>query len=142
MTERPGRGPDPSDLLDSLARVSFTVAGLLTRTAAEHDLSLTQLRVIAVLRDREPTMAQLADHLGLGRSSVSGLVDRAVDRGLVRRVASAEDGRAVRVTLTPDGRGLARELGRVVDARVAPMTDRLGPADRTRLDSLLRRLLA
>lgn len=142
MTERPGHGPDPSDLLDSLARVSFTVAGLLTRTAAEHDLSLTQLRVIAVLRDREPTMAQLADHLGLGRSSVSGLVDRAVDRGLVRRVASAEDGRAVRVTLTPDGRGLAHELGRVVDARVAPMTDRLGPADRTRLDSLLRRLLA
>lgn len=73
----------------------------------EHDLSLTQLRVLAILRDREPMMVERAAHLGLERSAVSGPVDRAVRRGLVRRDASEKDGRAVRVALTPDGRRLA-----------------------------------
>ena len=76
--------PVPSDVVDSLVLASFTVIALLSRVAAEHDLSLTQVRVLAILRDREPTMAELADYLGLERSSVSGLIDRAVRRGLVR----------------------------------------------------------
>ena len=121
--------------------MSFAVAACLTRAAAEHDLSLTQLRVLAILRDREPTMAHLADHLGLRRSTVSGLVDRGVARGLVERVPSREDGRAVRVALTPDGRRLGAELVRAVDREVAPMTDRLQPDERTVLDGLLRRML-
>ena len=71
--------------MDSLVQTSFTVVALLSRVAAEHDLSLTQLRVLAILRDRTPTMTELATHLGLERSSVSGLVDRGVRRGIVRR---------------------------------------------------------
>ena len=57
---------------------SFEVIAVLSRAAARHDLSLTQLRMLGVLRDREPRMAELADFLGLDRSTVSGLVDRAV----------------------------------------------------------------
>jgi len=111
--------PVPSDVVDSLVLASFTVIALLSRVAAEHDLSLTQVRVLAILRDREPTMAELADYLGLERSSVSGLIDRAVRRGLVRRDASEDDGRAVRVSLTPDGRRLAsagaQEVGELLE---------------------------
>jgi hypothetical protein len=57
--------PVASDVVDSLVLASFTVIALLSRVAAEHDLSLTQLRVLAILRDREPTMAELAGYLGL-----------------------------------------------------------------------------
>ncbi|MGP0022346.1 MAG: MarR family winged helix-turn-helix transcriptional regulator, partial [Streptosporangiaceae bacterium] len=84
MTAQPGRDSHSAEMMDSLVRASFTVIALLSRVAAEHDLSLTQLRVLAILRDREPTMAELATYLGLERSSVSGLIDRAVRRGLVR----------------------------------------------------------
>src|ERR1700683_1415341 len=84
--------PVPADVVDSLVLASFTVIALLSRVAAEHDLSLTQLRVLAILRDREPTMAELADYLGLERSSVSGLIDRAVKRRLVRRGARGVGG--------------------------------------------------
>ena len=88
------------DLLDALVQTSFDVIGIVSRVAAAHDLSLTQLRLIAILRDREPTLSQLADHLGLDRSTISGLIDRAAARGLVERVANPADRRSARVALT------------------------------------------
>jgi DNA-binding MarR family transcriptional regulator len=130
-----------SDLVDSLAQTSFTVIALLTRTAAEHDVSLTQLRALAILRDREPTMAELADFLGLERSSVSGLMDRAVRRGLVRRTVSSEDGRAVHVSLTAAGHRLAAQVAGEVADLLAPMTGRLSAAEQKRLAALLFAML-
>ena len=127
--------------MDSLVQVSFTVIALLSRAAAEHDLSLTQLRVLAILRDREPTMARLAEHLGLERSSVSGLIDRAVRRGLVRRAASGDDGRAVRVSLTHDGQRLAALLTGEIGDLITPVTSHLSPAEQKRLATLLTRML-
>ena len=130
-----------SDLVDSLAQTSFTVIALLTRTAAEHDVSLTQLRALAILRDREPTMAELAGFLGLERSSVSGLMDRAVRRGLVGRTVSSEDGRAVHVSLTAAGHRLAAQVGAEVADLLAPMTGRLSAAEQKRLAALLFAML-
>jgi DNA-binding MarR family transcriptional regulator len=141
MTLRSGHDPASSDVMDSLVRVSFTVIALLSQAAAAHDLSLTQLRVLAILRDRDPKMAELAAHLGLDRSSVSGLIDRAVRRGLVRRETSSDDGRAVRVSLAPDGQRLARLLTEEIGGLITPLTGRLSPVDQNRLSVLLGRLL-
>jgi DNA-binding MarR family transcriptional regulator len=134
--------PEPllAAVVDSLVQTSFQVIALLSRVAAEHELSLTQLRVLAILRDREPTMAELAAHLGLERSSVSGLVDRAVNRGLVRRDASEDDGRAVRVSLTPDGQRLAGVGAAEIADLLAPMTRNLSQAEQKRLSVLLGKL--
>ncbi len=140
MTARQDPARD-DEVMDGLVQVSFTVIALLTRAAAEHDLSLTQLRVLAILRDREPTMAALATHLGLERSSVSGLVDRAVGRGLLRRDASDEDGRAVRISLTEDGRALAGVLTERIGHLVGPLTRTLAAAERRRLGTLLTKML-
>jgi DNA-binding MarR family transcriptional regulator len=141
MTPRSGHDPAPADVMDSLVQASFTVIALLSQAAAAHDLSLTQLRVLAILRDRNPKMAELAAHLGLDRSSVSGLIDRAVRRGLVRRETSSDDGRAVRVSLGPGGQRLASLLTEEIGGLIAPMTSNLSPADQNRLSVLLNRLL-
>ena len=130
------------ELRDALVRVSFTVMALLTQVAAEHDLSLTQLRVLGILRDREPTMAELATYMGLERSTVSGLIDRAVQRSLVRKDADPADGRAVRVSLTSE----ARRLGHVVIVEIgellAPLTGHLNPSEQARLTALLSKTLS
>jgi MarR family transcriptional regulator, lower aerobic nicotinate degradation pathway regulator len=86
-------------------------------------------------------MAALAAYLGLERSSVSGLIDRAVRRGLVRRDTSDEDGRAVRISLTPDGHRLASLLTGEIGDRLRPMTSSLSPDDQKRLGALLRKML-
>ena len=129
------------DLRDGLVQVSFAVIAVLSRVAAEQDLSLTQLRVLGILRDRQPTMAELATHLGLERSTVSGLIDRAVQRGLVRKTADRADGRSVRVSLTAEARRLASGVSADIGELMAPMTERLNPVERRRLSALLGKVL-
>lgn len=141
MSNHAGAGTVPTGLLDNLVLTSFTVIALLSRTAAEHDMSLTQLRMLAILRDRTPAMADLAGFLGLERSSVSGLIDRAARRGLVQRVASSDDGRSVQVSLTEDGHRLADQVAGEVAGLVAPLTGALSPAEQSRLTLLLGKML-
>jgi DNA-binding MarR family transcriptional regulator len=133
---------EKDDVLDGLVQTSFTVMALLSQVAAAHDMSLTQLRVLAILRDREPKLTELAAYLGLERSSVSGLVDRAVRRGLVSRVASADDGRAVRLSLTGEGHREAERGAAEIATLLAPMMGALTPAEQNRLGGLLQKLLS
>ena len=129
------------DLRDSLVQVSFAVIAVLSRVAAEQDLSLTQLRVLGILRDRQPTMADLASYLGLERSTVSGLIDRAVQRGLVQKDADPADGRSVRVSLTERARRLESRMIAEIGELMAPLTDRLNTSERKRLTDLLAKVL-
>lgn len=124
-------------LEDALVRTSFRVMAVLTRIGSEHDLSLTQLRVLGLLRDRRPRMSELATFLGLDKSTMSGLVERAERRGLMARGRSPEDGRAVDVFITPEGRDLAERVQEEIRAALAPFTDRLRAADRHLLTRLL-----
>jgi DNA-binding MarR family transcriptional regulator len=49
------------------------------------------------------TVTELAERLQLAQSSVTELVDRAEQAGLVHREPSSEDGRVAHVRLTPEG---------------------------------------
>lgn len=130
------------DLRDNLVQVSFGVIAVLSRVAAKHDLSLTQLRMLGILRDREPAMAELATYLGLERSTVSGLIDRAVQHGLVCKTTDPVDGRSVRVSLTAEARRLEVRIIAEIGEQMAPMTERLNAADQRRLTALLAKALA
>jgi DNA-binding MarR family transcriptional regulator len=140
----PARDDDRTSLevMDNLVLAAFTVIAHLSRIAADNEMSLTQLRMLAILRDRQPTMAELAGFLGLERSSVTGLIDRAVARGLVRRDNSAKDGRTVLVVLTAAGQRLAEQLSQRAQDLILPMIGNLNPADRKRLGTLLAKSLA
>lgn len=131
---------DEEALLDGLVQTAFAVIAVLGGVAARHDLSLTMFRVGAILRDRELTMSELAGHLGLDRSTITGLIDRATRRGIVVRVSNTEDRRSTRVTLTRAGQELAVVCAREVADEMAPLTTRLKPADRRRLAALLETL--
>jgi DNA-binding MarR family transcriptional regulator len=97
--------------------------------------------VLAVLRGRRLRMSALADHLGLERSSLSGLVDRAQRRGLVQRTAAAGDGRVVEVQLSRAGVTLAERVTTDIACELTPLTGALDPRERLRLQSLLERML-
>jgi MarR family transcriptional regulator, lower aerobic nicotinate degradation pathway regulator len=135
-------GAVDDDLTDNLVQASFAVTAILSRVAAEQDLSLTQLRVLGMLRDREPTMAELADYLGLERSTVSGLIDRAVQRGLVEKNTDPADARSVRVSLTAQARRLEHGIVAEIGELMLPLTGRLNAAEQKRLTDLLAKVLA
>ncbi len=129
-------------IVDGLAQLAFVIHGTLERRAAEHDLSMAQTRLLGVLRDRQPTMNQLAKLLSLDKSSVTGLVDRAERRGLVTRLPSADDGRAVLVALTDEGRAIVSQAAADFSADVLTLLDLLPRADRVALQGIVSRLLA
>ena len=83
--EGPPRIMAHDGLVHALVQVSFVTMAVLSKVGADHDLSLTQLRVLGILRDRRVRMTRLADYLGLEKSTMTGLVDRAVKRGLLER---------------------------------------------------------
>jgi DNA-binding MarR family transcriptional regulator len=124
-------------LVDALAQVSFATTSALTRLAAEHDLSLTQLRVLGILRDRSVGMSDLATYLGLERSSLSGLIDRAEQRGLVVRARSDQDRRAFDLSLTEEGSRLAESATARSRELLAPLVRRLDRAQKRELRTLL-----
>lgn len=133
--------PAGEALVDALTQSAFVVMGTLSRIGAEHDLSLTQLRVLGILRDRRPRMAQLADFLGLDKSTMSGLVDRAERRGLLARGKNADDGRAVDVFMTEAGLELASRIHAELRHALSPTLDHLDEDERRTLTRLLERML-
>jgi DNA-binding MarR family transcriptional regulator len=129
-------------IVDALVQTSFLIHTMLEDIAAEHDLSITQARLLGVLRDHEPRMAHLAELLGLSKQSATGLVDRAERRGLVRRVTiPVGDERAVHVSPTDHGRELAGEIAAQASRRVAAVAGDLSDTNRQRLSMLLSQLV-
>lgn len=122
------------NLTDALVELSYLIQATLARLASEHEVSLVQVRLLGILRDREPGIVELADVLNLDKSSVSGLVDRAQRRGLVERASSkSSDGRAIRVVLTEPGRTMASRFAARVSEALAELVKDFTPAQRQRL---------
>jgi DNA-binding MarR family transcriptional regulator len=140
--DRHADGDGDLGLVDALVQLSFAVQAVLGSIAARHDLSVTQVRMLGILRDREPAMLELARVLNLEKSSATGLVDRAQKRGLVERTTAEHDGRAVHVRLTADGRALVQRATVDVEAQIAALAAPLSPAERARLSRLASRLIA
>lgn len=128
-------------LRDAIVRLSFEVIGRLGRMAAEADMSLTQLRMLGILRDRRLRMSELAAFLGTDRSSVSGLIARAERRDLVLREPAADDRRSYTVTLTPAGLRFAARFATTMDEELAPFLAPLDAAESASLTTLLERIV-
>jgi DNA-binding MarR family transcriptional regulator len=138
---RAARGSPDLGIVDGLVQLSMLVQAVLRQVTASFDLSILQVRLLGVLRDREPGMAQLARLLDLDKSSTTGLVDRAERRGLVRRVEVPEDHRAFRVVLTVKGRQIVEVCAAEVGRQVTALTDDLSDTNRRRLSSLASQIV-
>jgi len=71
---------------------------------------LLLLQVKGIERTQVPTIGALAERLQIRHHATVQLVDRLVDRGMVRRRRAEADRRAVVVQLTPRGEAILRKL--------------------------------
>jgi len=140
ITPLPGGGD--LGLVDALAQLTFTVQAALARIAAAHDLSIAAIRLLGILRDRRPAINDLARLLQLDKSSVTGLVDRAEERGLVRRTPSPLDRRSVQVSITAAGQELIGQGTAAFEAELAALVADLSPSQRSRLSATASLIVA
>lgn len=77
------------------------------------DLTMPQLKaLICVAKNNGATSGEIARNLGVGLSTVTGVVDRLADQGLVTRREDPADRRITRVLPTAQGTSLVDELVR------------------------------
>ncbi|MGC5411955.1 MarR family winged helix-turn-helix transcriptional regulator, partial [Streptomyces sp. DT225] len=121
----------------ALVRSAFLVNAVYADSGRDHGITAQQGQLLCVLMVKPYGMRELGTVLGLAKSSLTGLVDRSVQRGLVRREADPEDGRAVRVAPTAAGSELAEVFYAETCRRVEALTEGLDAADREQLTALL-----
>jgi DNA-binding MarR family transcriptional regulator len=123
------------------------IAGLLValigQTAAQisqcaEQCGLSVVQASALLRiDASISMRELSERLGGHASTVTGLADRLVARGLVERHDDADDRRVKRVGLTPEGAATRAQLVACMESARTPPFARLSAAERRQLHDLL-----
>jgi FMN reductase len=96
------------------------------------DLTIREYDVLYTLSKCEQpiTLGELNRHVLLSQPAMSRMIDRLVERGLVDRQRVVEDGRSVRLSLTPVGAEAQRHVGRRHGREVADtLSERLSRDD-------------
>ena len=117
-----------AQLLDELGPFITVERAAFAQHCHVRAISMAHLYLMSLLEQFGPlTMGRVAELLGSGLPTATGLVTRVEERGLVERVHDTDDRRLVRVRLTDAGLAELRELQAVrrqrLGAAIAHLTD-------------------
>jgi DNA-binding MarR family transcriptional regulator len=110
---------------------------------AERELGLTsaQLFVLQKLRRGDKlSINELAELTFTHQSSVSAVVAKLADQGLVKRSVSAKDARRIEVSLTPEGKAAIARAPEAAQARLLSSIALLPEPDQRKLADLLAKV--
>ncbi|HEU4656495.1 MAG TPA: MarR family transcriptional regulator [Capillimicrobium sp.] len=101
----------------------------------ELSIGLTDMKLLHHLAnlEAEPTVKELAEHMGLSLPGASRAADALLRRGWVERHEDANDRRMKRLAITPDGVAVLR---RVEEARLAGLQELVDTLPQEQLDAL------
>ncbi len=117
MTKLP-RTPELDAAMTTFFQASALLDQIRLRIWDRENLTVTQLRLLGHLRDREGlSNAELADLLYVTRPSVSALLERLERGGVIRREVWPNDRRGLNIWPRPRGGGGAGEPARGTAAR-------------------------
>ena len=102
------------------------------------ELTLVQVRVMRRLAKQPQSLGQLGAELTLAPPSMTRLVDRLEERGLIGRQRDVDDRRKVVATLTEEGRQLLSAIPFLEGTAIRSAVDRMKPADRERIAGAMR----
>jgi DNA-binding MarR family transcriptional regulator len=127
-------------LLQLFERMRNGKTGPAFTRLSQLNLSFSHVRVLHLLApDRTLAMKDLAEQLDLSPPSVTALVRRLAQAGLVQRQGHAEDCRVVLLSLTDEGRALLKELYHHHLRRMELLLEGLTPEEQQLFLGLLER---
>jgi DNA-binding MarR family transcriptional regulator len=131
-----------SRALDAFRRLVHAIRSSARRAERELGVSGAQLFVLQQLVEGSAgSLNELAERTYTHQSSVSVVVRRLVERGLVVRRVSRQDARRLEIALSSSGRALLRRSGPAVQVRLIRAMSRLLPTQQARLASLLEAVI-
>lgn len=127
------------DLLRAYLDAVTLSEALQTRLWQASQLTLAQVRALRRLADEPKSLGQLGMELALAPPSVTRLVDRLEERGLIKRSRNDEDRRKVLATLTAEGRRLVSAVPPLLQgSAIRAAIDRMSFTDRRRIAVAMR----
>ena len=132
----PSSSPDRAEAIDLVASNLLGRAARLTRLlmrSGVHELSRTEVGVLATLSEGPRRITQLAMTEALAQPTVTQLIDKLEGRQLVSRSRSEEDGRVVLVAITDPGRAALEEVRTEIRANMRAALVDLPDAELTEL---------
>ena len=143
MSSVPRRTAEVQVILDDLRRIVRALREWSQAAVESVGLTGAQLFVLDAIADAPAiSLNQLAARTRTHQSTVSEVVSRLVERGLVRRVTSAKDARKIELALTRTGRTRLDRAPTAPQTRLIAALERLSPRDRARLSESLSHLVA
>lgn len=98
------------------------------RQCPHGELSLAQLNMVLTVQGRkEVTLSELADLLNVSAPSVSVMVDRLVERGLLVRERATSDRRKVVIRVSPDAGQMIGDLEEQMVKSFVEIVESVGP---------------
>ncbi|MBF6297278.1 MarR family transcriptional regulator [Nocardia amamiensis] len=144
--ERPDLELEAMAVIGRLGRLMVVAQREIEAVFGKHGLQRGEFDVLAALRRAgepfELNPSVLADTLMLSRAGMTGRLDRLEAAGLVRRVADAQDRRAILVALTAAGRELVDAVVTEHTANETRILSVLTAGQRRELDRIARILLS
>ncbi len=121
-------------VFSSLARVE-------SRECTHGDLSLAQLNLIAAVRGRgEVTLSELAEILAVSPPSVSVMVERLVEKGMLVRERATSDRRKVVIHVSPDANQHIAAMEERMIATFVELVEDVGPETAAKWYEVLQRV--
>ncbi|MBE9146243.1 MarR family winged helix-turn-helix transcriptional regulator [Planktothrix mougeotii] len=99
-------------ILVGLSKISLALKSQSWQDAGQHGVSPTQAQILSLLQaqgDEGMGLAAVAEGLAVTPATASDAVRVLDEKGLVQKVRSPQDGRAITITLTPKGQKLAAQ---------------------------------
>ena len=140
---RSAAGPQLASAVDSFRRIVRALRLAAKRGEAQAGLSAAQLFVLRQLAEASArSVTELGERTLTDRSTVSVVVDRLRERGLVVRDVSADDRRRSTVQITSRGRAVLRRAPEPPTARLIAALRSLDDEQLRQLESALRAVTA
>lgn len=125
----------------TLSRAFGAVAGHAEADATRHGITLAEFGILEALHHKGPMLqGELQQKLLISSGGITWVVNRLIDRGLVRRRPCPDDRRARWAELTPAGTAFVRDHFPAHARAIARATGGLTAAERAQAVTLLRRL--
>jgi DNA-binding MarR family transcriptional regulator len=136
------RQSDARKLIHLLESLSERVGPYIFESGVQVDLTLQQIRALAVLKRGPRNISHLADQLGMTPSAATSFLDRLQDKGLVERFDDPFDRRVVKCRLTPLGLQESRSLNQIDRQRIGYLVNLLSDGELETISRALDVLLA
>ena len=143
ITSKPTDAPLAEALADELGPLMAAEKTAFAQRCHERQISMAHLLVMIVIEKHGALpMTRIAEVLGSGLPTATGLVSRMEDRGLVQRAHDLHDRRVVNVSLTASGADQLSGLNDERRSRITAAISHLTDGERAQLLSSIRMLRA